>query len=86
LSPPANMLAVRAQIIDIEPHGSIATLPHDEISIFMKVIKIYQGEISKTFTVVYGACEPLPGRQGDIVPVFALKKTDGTWYAPSLWK
>jgi hypothetical protein len=100
LRPPANMLAMKGQIMKILPLGTLKvsppsvnfplgyiTKPHPGFLVYLKILSTTQGKVSTGSTMIinYGGCHDYPGKVGDVIYALALQDKQGGWYAPQFW-
>jgi hypothetical protein len=87
LHPPPDMLAFRAEILKILPHGHINFKPHNGFSVHYKIQKMFQGQVNgNSIWLEYGGCQSVPGQAGDTILVLAMKDSNVDWFAPEFWK
>jgi hypothetical protein len=86
--PPVNMIAFKAVITKISPHGDLNRgKPHGGFQLQLKITKVYQGaNLGDTIAINYGGCHNLPGKQGSVINVLALPSKKEGWYAPQFWE
>jgi hypothetical protein len=85
--PPANTIAFTGMITKISTRGAVGAKPHGGFELELKIIKTFQGSnLGDTIAISYGSCHNLPGKQGEVVNVLALKDKQRGWYAPQFWR
>ncbi len=87
-NPPANMIAFKAIIKEINSNGDLDRgKPHGGFQLKLKITKLYRGDnLGNTIVINYGGCHNLPGKTGSLINVLALPSQKQGWYAPQFWK
>ena len=84
MNAPSDMIAVKAEITSFTLLGPHQRTPSSGFKLDLRVVEVVSGSPSDTLVVEYGPCTSVPGRVGQVVPVLARKRPDGTYVAPQL--
>jgi hypothetical protein len=86
LHPPPGMVAFRAEILKILPHGRMNVKPHRGFAVDYRIVEMYRGAFrGNLISVEYGGCQSPPGHVGEVINVLAMQDSNVDWFAPEFW-